>query len=231
MKRCRSSGIRAVYEEVTRRIRFSFYSWFDCPVVLGHNLDDCFENVFRNLSQRIHFDNLFGMSAIGVEQGVTIVRPMLGIAKKDIVAFADSMGIPHLYDSTPAWSQRGQMRDRLLPGIQSFDPNILKGLADFAKHTTFLENQWNLSFQTWRQSVAISEKSVYIPRNTFFESNKSQTSFWITVWKDFGLDKRPSNRSFQNLIEFLERGTAKCCNLNASWCAILSDAGVQLLLR
>ena len=229
MKRCRTSGLRAVYEEVTRRIRFSFYAWFECPVVLGHNLDDCYENIFRNLSQQIHFDNLFGMSPVGQEQGVVILRPMLSIPKKEIVAFADFHNIPHLYDSTPAWSQRGQMRDKLIPGIQSFDPHILKGLASFVSHTSFLETQWNLAFEQWKANVRCESDGLTIPRDAFFASNKSHVSFWVRVWKEWSLSDRPSNKSVRNFMEFLDRGSAKKCNLNNAWVAILSNTQIQLV--
>lgn len=140
MKRIRNSSLRTVYEDVTRKIRFAFYRHFDCPIILGHNQDDCFENVFSNLGKQIHYENLFGMQEVGEEQGVQILRPMLEIPKKRILAFADKNGIPHLYDSTPAWSRRGQMRDTLIPGIQTFDSQILVGLSEFVKHSRFLES-------------------------------------------------------------------------------------------
>ena len=65
--RGRSSAFRAVYEEVTRKIRFNFYKHFECPIILGHNQNDCLENIFSNLSKNIHFDDLIAMSDISIE--------------------------------------------------------------------------------------------------------------------------------------------------------------------
>jgi tRNA(Ile)-lysidine synthetase-like protein len=203
IKRCRTSDIRTLYEDITRRIRFSFYEYFACPVILGHNHDDCYENIFSNLSKQIHFDNLFGMSFKKIEQGVTILRPMLEIAKKDIVLFADHNSIPHLYDSTPKWSRRGQMRDILIPSITSFDAGILSGLDEFIKYANFLEQQWQRSFDEWIAKVPKLKDTFRIPRDAFFGSNFENLNFWIRLWSGLSLSCRPSNKSFQNLIERL----------------------------
>ena len=219
IQRVRHTDLRTVYESVTRRIRFAFYRHFDCPVILGHNLDDCYENVFANLGKQIHFENLFGMSAVGQEDGVAVLRPMLDIPKHDILEFADATGIPHLYDSTPAWSRRGQMRDRLIPDIVAFDPAILGGLQAFVKHTVALEKQWSLSFKRWWEGVSgasVSSTVVTIPRDSFLEENRGRLDFWIRVWQQLSVMgwPRPSNKSLRNFMEALEAGRGRVCNLS-----------------
>jgi tRNA(Ile)-lysidine synthetase-like protein len=229
LKRCRSSEMRSLYEDVTRQMRFSFYRQFNCPVILGHNQDDCLENVFQNLSKQIHMENLFGMKQVGHEQGVTIVRPMLEIAKKDIVLYADHTGIPHLYDSTPAWSRRGQMRDRLLPGIHTFDPAILPGLVQFVKHAQFLQTQWTQSFATWMGGIVREKNTVQIPRDAFFVSNASSLAFWVQIWQSLNLP-RPSNKSLQNFMGILQRGNAAQCILSGNIRATLDEQWIQFHL-
>jgi tRNA(Ile)-lysidine synthase TilS/MesJ len=245
IQRIRASGLRAVYEDVTRRIRFAFYRHFSCangqnivlpnckassdgaapslvgcPVILGHNQDDCLENVFRNLSQRIHFDNLFGMSAVGEEQGVVILRPFLAVPKRDILAYADCNGIPHLYDSTPAWSQRGKMRDQLIPGIRSFDEGILGGLLEMVERSRFLEAQWSLGLSKW-----LSEIGTVLPRDAFLESNRGQAEFWVRVFMHVGF--RPSNKSIRNFMAMLDTGCSRV-NLNGEWIARISADSIVL---
>lgn len=216
IKRIRNSQLRSLYEDITRKIRFSFYDYFKCPVILGHNLDDCFENVFTNLSKQIHYENLFGMRPVIEEQGVIILRPMLEIPKKDIYLFADNLGIPHLYDSTPSWSRRGQMRDKLIPGIKDFDPNILTGLQSFIKHTTFLESQWEIQFKSWIQNLKKTENGYTIPLDLYFETNYKELNFWIKFWRELSLDERPSNKSFINLTE-QSLNKEKIFVLNSQW--------------
>ena len=206
IQRGRNSNFRTLYEDVTRRIRFSFYSAFKCPVILGHNLDDCFENVFQNLSKQIHFENLFGMKPRSEEQNVEILRPMIEIPKKDILLYADHAHIPHLYDSTPSWSRRGRMRDNLIPNINAFDPNILLGLQQFIKYSSFLDTQWQTSFKMWCDTInTANPKEVICPRNKFFEENYTNLNFWIKLWQTLSQtlshtpcieNNRPSNKSF-----------------------------------
>lgn len=235
MQRVRHTELRAVYEAVTRRIRFAFYRHFDCPIILGHNLDDCYENVFSNLSKRIHFGNLFGMSVHGSEEGVTIVRPLLATPKQEILAFADHVAkVPHLYDSTPAWSRRGQMRDRLIPAIAGFDPAILTGLRAFVEHTTALEDQWSLAFKRWiavvQQSEAIREGVWQLSRaDEFLTTNWEREDFWIRVWQHLTALgwPRPSNKSFRNLVAALKR-TEGVCVLHQSIRARFAPSSVTI---
>ncbi len=228
----RNSNFRTLYEDVTRRIRFSFYSAFKCPVILGHNLDDCLENVFQNLSKQIHFDNLFGMKPKGEEQNVEILRPMIEISKRDILLYSDHTHIPHLYDSTPAWSRRGQMRDNLIPNITAFDPNILLGLQQFIKYSSFLDSQWQTSFKAWCDTIHQSDaKEVICPRNDFFEANYMNLNFWIKLWQNLSqslcIKDRPSNKSFTNLITMIQTPFKKCepsrrCNMNLKYTCIIT---------
>ncbi len=125
---------RDIYEEVTRDIRFDMYRQRigeeDGIVVLGHNRDDTLENVFSNIKKKRSYQNLYGMQGRIEEKDVVIVRPMLKIWKKDIVRFAKEYCIPFVYDSTPSWSERGKMRDILIPQIRDFSEDLLNGIFD-----------------------------------------------------------------------------------------------------
>lgn len=126
-----SSSERSLYESVTKSIRFMLYKIVDTEksiVVLGHNLNDCTENIFSNLINGKNQKNLKGMKYISNIDDVNIVRPMIEIHKNEIITFAIDNGIPFLVDSTPGWSNRGMMRDKLIPGIIEFNSNIIPNL-------------------------------------------------------------------------------------------------------
>ena len=208
--RNRSSKYREDYERATKKIRFNFYKSFGCPILLGHNKDDCYENVFANLSKQIHFENLFGMTPTSIDNDVTIIRPFLDITKSSIIERAHYLNIPYLEDSTPAWSARGKMRDSLIPTIQDFDCNILKGFDEYIKTTRFFENYWEKNFNIWRDSVNenIVSKTVrsYTLDKTdnFYLENFKEISYWIKFWFTLEQQSRPSNKSFRQLIEKLK---------------------------
>lgn len=120
-------GDREFYESITRDIRFSTYLKAGGPVILGHNLEDSLENIFSNIKKRKNYENLFGMDVTSCEKGVKILRPLLGCYKKKILEYANHFMIPYTFDSTPKWSERGKMRDILIPFINNFDSSIITG--------------------------------------------------------------------------------------------------------
>lgn len=197
IKRDRSFD-RDFYEDITRQIRFNAYKEFEgYAVVLGHNKDDTIENIFSNIKKRIHYDNLLGMKDESEENGVTILRPLLQTSKSTIVDLAIKNGIPFVYDSTPDWSDRGKMRDQLIPSIKEFDPNILDGLINMAVQ--------------YQEIYQIAEKSIenngmkYGDGYVIFEENEFQGFYyWKKVfYKIIEYFEIPmiSNRSIVNFID------------------------------
>lgn len=125
---------RDFYEKETRRIRFEAYKKYNCPVVLGHNLDDCVENIISNIASRKNKDNLTGMNPISTIDNVVILRPMLDISKKHIYNYAKTANVPYLHDSTPSWSRRGKLRDIVIPMLTEHEPGFVSGLLEFVKN-------------------------------------------------------------------------------------------------
>jgi tRNA(Ile)-lysidine synthetase-like protein len=162
---------REFYEKVTRNIRFEAYKKLNAPIILGHNKDDSVENIFSNIIKKNNYNNLLGMTVIGKEQDVTILRPLLNITKKEILDFANIFNVPYVYDSTPKWSERGKMRDILIPNIKKFNPQIIEGLImmaynfseiysvcekllpniDYYKNKCIVEDKNIYFFDYWRQ--------------------------------------------------------------------------------
>lgn len=232
IQRKRSSQYRTLYEDVTRRIRFSFYKYFKCPIILGHNKDDCMENIFSNLSKQIHFDNLLGMKSISYDlNDVMILRPMLEFNKIKIIEYADNNNIPHLEDSTPTWSRRGQMRDILIPSIENFDSKIIDGLYKFAIHSMKLSQQWFTWFTQWKQSsvhIDTSNNITTIAQDEFFKANYENIDFWIHIWFNCNLPTRPSNKSFRNMISCIRQTKHIHTNLNKQFIAAINPTNIQL---
>jgi tRNA(Ile)-lysidine synthetase-like protein len=127
---------REIYEDITRRIRFGCYKHIQETgyiIALGHNRDDCLENIVSNITKQQKYENLSGMTSESTELDVLITRPFLSISKVDIYAIAEQCRLPHLYDSTPKWCERGMKRDILFPQLNEFDPRILLGLYELSK--------------------------------------------------------------------------------------------------
>lgn len=139
---CHHQGLRDIYESITRDIRFDMYNkikniYSDKPsiVILGHNADDCFENIITNISNHKHYDNLSGMSLFSTIYDIQIFRPLLNIRKTEIIIFAIKMNIPFLKNSTPVWSNRGKIRDVILPALQNINKQIMQSFLDLSAYS------------------------------------------------------------------------------------------------
>ena len=81
---CLHNGLRDLYEDITKKIRFNLYEIADPQyVLLGHNKDDCFENIITNIGNKNNYDNLCGMSVLSTINNINLWRPMINIDKKE----------------------------------------------------------------------------------------------------------------------------------------------------
>jgi len=125
---CKDNGLRDLYEDITKKIRCDMYKYGflfsnNVYVLLGHNKDDCFENIITNISNKYSYENLSGMEYISLIDGISYWRPMLNIYKKNIISYANNNNLKYLKDSTPKWSVRGKIRDELKPVLCNLKNN------------------------------------------------------------------------------------------------------------
>ena len=194
---------REFYEKITKEIRFNSYKFLKNPVILGHNRDDCLENIFSNIKKKRSFENLTGMEHNSILFGVSIIRPMLNILKKDIILFANKYNIPYLLDSTPTWSERGKMRDILLPAINDFDKTLLDNIYDMAE-------RFKCMSETYIETL--SKNTTYLYNGTHITikyMNCYDTDYWVMIFKNccekYNI-KQPSTKSILNLINIIKEG-------------------------
>lgn len=219
--RHRYSHWRDIYETITKKIRFHSYSLFGhTPILLGHNMDDTLENVFCNISQQIHYNNLFGMNPVEVlTNDVYLLRPFLDIPKTGILGCSHSFCIPYLNDSTPPWSNRGRMRDTLMKQLHLFDSRLLYGFYRFVKYHNSIYNIHQQQLKSWIDTnVHPTQLNIYI-YDPIFTLYGYDITFWTTLWFYLNLPSRPSNKAFLCLIQHLKHSSKQIFNitLNSSF--------------
>lgn len=212
LHRNRSSD-RDIYEKITRKIRFAMYKRFGNPVILGHNQDDCLENIFNNIKKTRSCANLKGMSefVLDEESGVTLVRPMLKINKTDIRAFAKKYHVPHLPNSTPAWSERGKIRDELVVFMNQFDPALIPGFLKLAENMEEIYTIYDKSVvNKFFESITFSETDVVIRLTPDSDEKNYGFIFWkdivCQIFKKLGYDL-PTNRSVKALSKRIQNNS------------------------
>lgn len=139
-KDCMENGLRSTYESYTRVVRFNTYKVMSSnPIVfLGHNLNDSFENILTNVAKRTKYENLTGWDVLSHQDGIKFVRPMLDIDKSDIYTFATKHMLPFVYDSTVKWSQRGKIRDVIVPTLNHWDKQAIPAFFQLARNTSYM---------------------------------------------------------------------------------------------
>jgi tRNA(Ile)-lysidine synthase TilS/MesJ len=154
----RATADRAFYESITRQLRFNSYKAAgaaEAGICLGHIQEDVVENIWTNFAHGVHLENLTKMSGEVEEDGVRILRPWLSVSKANIYAVADALNIPHLKNTTPAWSNRGKFRAAFYPAThtqygESVDKKVLEVAETLRVQAAMLERLlYKPVFDSW----------------------------------------------------------------------------------
>jgi len=132
-------------EEIARNARLGFL--FNIAkkikadkIALGHNFDDQAETVLMRI---IRGAGLYGLSAILPKReiaGYQIIRPLIGIRRKEIEAFLKSKKITPRRDisNTQDIYLRNRIRSKLLPLLErEYNKSIREGLVNLAESAGF----------------------------------------------------------------------------------------------
>jgi len=213
---CHLNGLRDIYETLTKNIRFDTYyqvinkinnNGHRTLVVLGHNKDDCFENIITNISSKKNYENLCGMHINSVIENINIWRPLLTIPKKDIIEYAMNSNIGFFKDSTPKWSMRGKIRDIIRPSLENINPSIT---TSFFTLSTYIENN-NKLVDTY--IIPNLLKKFKDDLSAEFEINEliEDINIWIKLFKTkiFDNNYSLSHKSIYEYVEFIKRFKCK----------------------
>lgn len=210
-----SNTIRNIYEDITKKIRFNMYEYGlkyseNVYILLGHNKDDCFENIITNISSRKHYDNLSGMKTFVDINNVILWRPMINIYKKDIIDFAYKYNIPFLNDSTPKWSMRGKIRDNVKKELIN-----LKNNDDIIETFFELKDYLSVSNEIINNIVLnnLINKLNYLYTNTYTNISVIYNNYEINCFKYFNIcflffktiNIKISNKTIKEFMCFIEK--------------------------
>ena len=151
-----SSRARPTLQEASRRLRYEALAAMAQRVgarvvATAHHRDDQVETVMLRVLRGTSLDGLGGMRerapwpwAIGEGPTLEIVRPLLDVARDEIVEFASSHGVSWREDVSnrdPRYA-RNRLREHWLPGLrESFNPQLDRAVADLARSSRE-EREW-----------------------------------------------------------------------------------------
>jgi tRNA(Ile)-lysidine synthetase-like protein len=206
---CRNNGLRDIYEDITQKIRFDLYKQVDNDpfVALGHNKDDCFENIITNIIQKKNYNNLYGMDNTSLRNEITFWRPLLNVPKKDIIQFAFNNNIPFLQDSTPKWCMRGKIRDVVNPCFNKFDTKLKPAMFNLADNLIEMNHIIDtITIPAILKLIEFNENEIII--------NVIECNYNFIIWKKI-LNSSPfitifdtkkcSNKSIIEFVKYINR--------------------------
>lgn len=208
---------REFYEQVTKEIRFEMYRLISklsdkrTAIILGHNQDDCVENIIANISKSNKLNNLKGMIPILEENGVILVRPMLNIPKKRIYEFSNEYMIPFVWDSTPTWSARGRTRDILIPQLESFSGELIPGLLSMSKYYAEMYDLYKTTIlgDIKTKLYNMGDHIIFdIPDNFKFICIVSKDIIYH-ICKELGYKMVPTNKTIESFTETMAQIMSK----------------------
>ncbi len=142
-------------ETAARELRRAFFK--ECAkrrgcrtLLLAHHADDQVETCLFHFLRGSGAAGLAGMRADSTQNGLRILRPMLGVSRSEISAFAESEKIHFREDHTNAESvhTRNRIRNLVLPAIREVFGDSHRAAILRAAEIFRMENDWMESATT-----------------------------------------------------------------------------------
>ncbi len=131
-------------EERCRLERLAFFHSLGYQfVLLGHHADDQAETVLKRVFEGARLTKLRGLRPINQVEGVTLLRPLLGIHKKTIIAWLEKQNLTFFEDETNRDPRflRSRLREQILPQLSKiFGKQITSSLCLLAQRATELDD-------------------------------------------------------------------------------------------
>ncbi|WP_035512808.1 tRNA lysidine(34) synthetase TilS [Halalkalibacillus halophilus] len=176
----------------------------ESKVVLAHHGDDQIETMFMQLTKGI---KPIGMTAIQTRASVPIIRPLLGVAKAEIIAYAAHNNICYREDPSNKSETytRNRFRKHLLPFVKEENPNLQKGIQLVQEQMTedeaFLQQ---IAGEELEEIATFCEQKVTIPINSFLKlSQPLQRRGFHLILNYLSVNKLMKKDYFPAVVEWL----------------------------
>lgn len=153
-------------EMAARELRYEWFEKMRCEwdaqaVAVAHHRDDSVETLLMNL---IRGTGIRGLGGIRPKNGY-IVRPLLGINRKDILEWLSEQNYLYVTDSTNLSDTytRNFIRLRVLPILEEINPSVRNAIARTAGHLSAAELLYLHVIEEARSKVMATEGRLAIP--------------------------------------------------------------------
>ncbi|MFD1485938.1 tRNA lysidine(34) synthetase TilS [Lacticaseibacillus baoqingensis] len=104
-------------------------------LVVAHHADDQLETILWQLARSGNVMKMAGMTAQRPQADLQVLRPLLGISKKTLYAYAQQHQIPFAEDATnqDMAMSRNRIRQQVTPVLKTLNPQVLAHTARFSQ--------------------------------------------------------------------------------------------------
>ena len=114
-------------EAAARDARYAYFATLPGKIATAHTADDNAETVLMHL---VRGTGLKGLGGIAPKRG-NLIRPMLGVTRKEILEFLDEYSLSHREDSMNAtdFCLRNRLRHHVMPVLKGENPRFSENLS------------------------------------------------------------------------------------------------------
>lgn len=123
-------------EEQARAVRYDFFEKImrehDIPILAtAHNADDNAETVLFRMARGTGLSGMCGIPPTRPFGGGTLIRPLLGVSKQDILDYCEQNGLSYVTDATNSdvTYTRNRIRHHVLPELVGVNPRVLSHIS------------------------------------------------------------------------------------------------------
>ena len=127
-------------EEEARAVRYDYFQALmrerEIPIlVTAHNADDHAETVLFRLARGTSLAGLCGIAPVRPFANGFLVRPMLGLTKREVLALCEELGLQYVTDSTNAdvAYTRNRLRAEVLPVLEELFPGATRRMGEMSE--------------------------------------------------------------------------------------------------
>lgn len=171
--RAAAAATKAGIEEAARDVRYESLTRHAAAsgcrfVAVAHHFDDNVETVLHRVVRGTGLGGLRGIPPIRqLADGITLIRPLLDIARTDILKFLQQEKIPWLEDQSNSDSAftRNRIRNQLLPLLErDYNPRVRQALQRLAVQATDIDDLIRHQVQAALESTCsfVSDNEVHI---------------------------------------------------------------------
>ncbi len=149
-------------ETAARILRYAFLESCSGKLVTAHTASDNLETILMNM---LRGTGLHGLAGIPPERG-KILRPMLEVSYKEIMAYLEDNRIPYVLDTTNLQDdcQRNRIRHHVIPSLEEENPALYQTITRLSAHLrmedAYIQHQTMLALEQIRTDNGWNRKEL-----------------------------------------------------------------------